>query len=221
MFWNKKNVVTRFLPIYDIVVNDFNCRYVWKCEKNHIFNLYKQNISKNHLEIGPGTGYFLKNYSFSNLSLMDVNEDTLSFSKNQLKPQSKKIQNFHHDIFKQKIYVKDIDSVGVNYVLHCVDGKLEDKLDTLVKNLITDRDVIIFGASVVSENIGKNKIAEAELYFLNQMNIFHNQYDCASNAIRYFERNKTKHKYNVIGNVFLFSFLKKKHFINEQANYFL
>ena len=198
--------------MYDIIVNDVNCRYVWKCEKNHIFNLYKQNISKNHLEIGPGTGYFLKNYSFSNLTLMDVNEDTLSFSKNQLKAQSKKIQNFHHDIFKQKKYVKDIDSVGVNYVLHCVDGKLEDKLDRLAKNLITDRDVIIFGASIIQKEQEKNKITEAELYFLNQMNIFHNQYDYASNAIRYFEKNKIKYNYNVIGNVFLFSFFKKKTF---------
>ena len=47
------------------------------------------------------------------------------------------------------------------------------------------------------------------------MNIFHNQYDYASNAIRYFEKNKIKHKYNVIGNVLLFSFLKK---ILEKTN---
>ena len=60
MFWRNRNIVTKSLKFYDFMVNDINCRYAWRCHKDNIFENYKLNIRNNHLEIGPGTGYFLK-----------------------------------------------------------------------------------------------------------------------------------------------------------------
>lgn len=206
MFWNKKNIVTRFLPIYDIVVNDFNCKYVWKCKKEHIYELYKKNMKKKHLEIGPGTGFFLKKYSFSHLYLLDVNPDTLEYSKNQLNNKCDKIYSCKWNIFENKLVIKNIDTVGLTYVLHCVDGSLDSKLQLLYDNLITDKPITIFGATVLN---GRNCVDKSQLYILNRFQIFNNHQDHLENAIHFFEKNKLEYQYKIIGNVLLFSFEKK------------
>ena len=64
---------------------------------------------------------------------MDINNDTLKFSMNNLKSEYK-VKTINHNIFKRKLMIEDLESVGLNYVLHCVPGKLEDKIDSLLKN---------------------------------------------------------------------------------------
>lgn len=208
MFWNRKNIVTKILPFYDKIVNDINCKYIWKCNKENIFKLYKKNIKKNHLEIGPGTGYFLKKYTFSNLYLMDINKDILLFSKKELEKNNKNIKIYHHNIFQKKLYLNNIDSIGINYVLHCIDGNLENKIELLHKNLRTKKDVVIFGATVINIDKYQNSLAKIELDFLNYFGIFHNKEDNFENVIKYFEENKIEFYFEIIGNVFLFSFIK-------------
>ena len=82
--------------------------------------MYQKNIEKNHLEIGPGTGYFLKPYNFDNLSLIDVNKDN-NKSHFNLKDNCNNINLYQHNIFTKnnKIDNLDINSVGLTYVLHC------------------------------------------------------------------------------------------------------
>ena len=84
-FWKNRKFNKIILNNYDYIVNNINCKYAWKCDQKHIKNLYRENISKNHLEIGPGTGYFLKNFQFDNLIIMDINKDILRNSSDNLK----------------------------------------------------------------------------------------------------------------------------------------
>jgi len=51
-FWRNKNFVSRFINVYDYLVNDINCKYVWRCHQKNIFNQYNKYLGKNHLEIG-------------------------------------------------------------------------------------------------------------------------------------------------------------------------
>ena len=60
-----KKISKIILNNYDYLVNNINCKYVWKCDQQNI-KLYQENITKNHLEI-VGTGYFLKDFQFDNL----------------------------------------------------------------------------------------------------------------------------------------------------------
>lgn len=198
MFWSRKNIVTKILPVYDKLVNDINCKYIWKCHKENIFKLYKKNIKKNHLEID----------TFSNLHLMDINKDILLFSKKELEKNNKNIKIYHHNIFQKKFYLNNIDSIGCNYVLHCIDGNLENKIELLHKNLITKKDVVIFGATVINIDKYQNSLAKIELDFLNYFGIFHNKEDNFENVIKYFYKNNIEFNYKIIGNVFLFSFIK-------------
>lgn len=206
MFWRNKNIVTKSLKFYDYLVNDINCTYAWRCHKSNIFENYKNNIKTNHLEIGPGTGYFLKkNYNINKLYLMDINEDTLNFSKNNLSF-NYEVKTINHNIFEDKLEIKDLDSVGLNYVLHCVPGKLEDNIDNLLNNLESNNKINFFGATVVSDKNLQNTLSSVELFFLNKYNIFNNQLDTSKNLIDYLKYNKIKFQEKIVGNVLIFSF---------------
>ena len=108
-FWAKNNFVSKNLKYYDHIVNKINCLHVWKCSENYIINHYRNNISSYHLEIGSGTGYFLKkenlkkNFSIQQLTLMDINKNILNYSKQNLKNDyDKDIITLQHDIFFKK-----------------------------------------------------------------------------------------------------------------------
>jgi len=207
-FWKNKNFVTKSLNVYDFLVNDINCNYVWRCNKKNIIKNYQENIGENHLEIGPGTGYFLKdNYNIKNLFLVDINKDTLEYSQKNLKNYYKNIIKIEHNIFTTELKLNDIDSVGLNYVIHCVPGRIENNIDNLINNINNNKPIKFFGSSVVSDINLQTKISECELLFLNKFKIFNNKEDISFNLINYLEINKIKYDYKIIGNVLVFSFL--------------
>jgi phospholipid N-methyltransferase len=207
MFWKNKNFVTYSLKFYDFAVNDINCNYVWRCNKKYIIQNYKKNIGKNHLEIGPGTGYFLNNnYPINNLYLMDINNETLNFTKENLQNKYNNISKINHNIFEDKFKLNNLDSVGLNYVLHCVPGKLEIKIDKLINNLSSNQEIKYFGATVVNNKYLQTNLSRVELYYLNKYKIFNNKNDNFYNLISYFKINKIDYEYKIIGNVLIFSF---------------
>ncbi len=63
-FWKNRSINNFLLKNYDYFVNNINCKYVWKCNEKYIHKMYKKNITKNHIEIGPGTGYFFTHWKF-------------------------------------------------------------------------------------------------------------------------------------------------------------
>lgn len=201
LFWKNINTPTRILKHYDKIVNKLNCNYVWKCNEKNIKDLYKNNISKNHLEIGPGTGYFLKPHLFDTLNLIDINKIYLYESKKNLLSNADNIFCHNDDIFDTnfKTQLPKINSVGLSYVLHCVDGKLDILFDNLINN-VSQNNVIFFGSTVLP--IESNIIVKTELLFLNHFNIFNN-YDHNLNDL-FKLKNKYDCEFKIIGNVLLF-----------------
>ena len=170
-FWKYNNIVSKNIQRYDKFVNKVNCEKVWKCPQKHIINNYRRNINENHLEIGPGTGYFLSkenlDVNLNKLTLIDVNSEILDYSRNKLQSQYSDINILCHDLFTCEIPDSVVfNSVGINYVLHCVPGNLQTKLDKLISNL-GDNKYNLFGASVICDPLHMNPIAEYELMFLN------------------------------------------------------
>ena len=211
-FWNKTNLISKHMEYYDGVVNEFNCLHVWKCSRQYIINHYRSHISNYHLEIGPGSGYFLKrdilrkNPSINKLTLIDVNDDILDYSKQNLKDEySNDITTLNTDIFSHTI-PSDIQfkSVGINYVLHCIPGSLHENIDTLLTNL-NSTNYNIFGATVISDPIHMNPIAEYELMVLNSLGIFNNKNDTYEEFQEYLINQKIKHNITKRGYVALFT----------------
>ena len=49
-----------FLKIYDPVILGFFTRVVWRCPTSVLVDRYRRHIRPRHLDVGPGTGYFLE-----------------------------------------------------------------------------------------------------------------------------------------------------------------
>jgi hypothetical protein len=47
------------LSIYDVLVHGLSNRLAWRCPTRRLLDLYRANLSANHLEVGVGTGFFL------------------------------------------------------------------------------------------------------------------------------------------------------------------
>ena len=212
-FWKKTKFNQLIMKNYDFFVNNINCKYVWKCDQNNIINMYKKNISPNHIEIGPGTGHFLKNHKFNNLTLIDVNKDILLECRENLKNNCKNINIINTNIFEKnnKIAINNYDSVGMNYVLHCVPNNLSTSIDNLVDN-IPKKDYKIFGSTVIPNST--YTLANLEIFLLNKMKIFNNEKH-TFNDIESYIKKYFNHKIKRIGHSYLFEFETEDNSINE------
>jgi hypothetical protein len=91
---------------------------------------YNRHVSANHLDVGVGTGYFLDHCRFPShtprIALMDLNRNSLDFASRRIaryKPETY-IRNVLEPI---AIDALRFDSIGVNYLLHCLPGTMESK----------------------------------------------------------------------------------------------
>ena len=48
------------LRLYDPLVLGPIARYVWRCPSPRLLEHYRQHIREPHLDVGPGTGYFVE-----------------------------------------------------------------------------------------------------------------------------------------------------------------
>ncbi len=73
------------LPLYDLIVTKLSNQFAWRCSRKILINFFKDNTSKNHLDIGVGTGYFLQKLHLTpdnrRIGLLDLNEDCLDYTK--------------------------------------------------------------------------------------------------------------------------------------------
>ena len=68
------------LSIYDVLVHGLSNRFAWRCPTRLLLELYRDNLSANHLEAGVGTGFFLDQAGaarFDRLALIDINRHCL------------------------------------------------------------------------------------------------------------------------------------------------
>lgn len=211
-FWRRNNIVSKNLDYYDFFVNKINCKYVWQCNEKNIYQLYTNNIQKHHIEIGPGTGYYLKPFiqNLKTLQLIDINNNILRYANMRLSHPNLKKKITNLNLFKKNNTLQvnnKITSIGVNCVLHCVPGPIETNIDNLINNIqkqSKNSKIIIFGSSVINDS-EKNILQDFELGLLNYFRIFDNKQDNKERLITYFEKKQLKYKINKIGSIILFS----------------
>lgn len=169
------------LNIYDFVVVEFSNAYIWKCRKSLQLDMYSKYISKNHLDIGVGSGYFLDNCKPTvenpSITLMDLNYNSLQYTKNRISRYKPEIVQY--DVLKPFPNLNNsFDSIGINYLLHCLPGNLSNKaiLFDHCKTVMND-NAIIFGATILSLGIEKNWAAKRLMKIYNKKGIFSNTED--------------------------------------------
>ena len=197
------------LGVYDSIVLGLSNRFLWRCPTQRLVEHYNKHVAANHLEVGVGTGYFLDHCRFSSptvrLALMDLNQDTLGFS-------SQRIARYKPEMYRRnvldpiQIEAPKFDSVGINYLLHCVPGTIETKSVAFdhLKSLMNP-NAVIFGATLLQGGVPRNWFAKRLMNLYNKKGIFSNQADHLDGLTKELKRRFKDVSVEVVGCAALFS----------------
>jgi SAM-dependent methyltransferase len=147
---------SRFLRIYDPFVVRFSGRFVYRCPSGHIRRLYARHAGDRHLDLGPGSGYFLDRCRWSSewpaLTLVDLNPDVLRYAAHRLRRFAPR--TLQADVLEPLPLERGgFDSIGMNYLLHCVPGTMSRKAEMFpgLARLLAPGGVL-FGSTAVTDS---------------------------------------------------------------------
>jgi len=164
--------------MYDTGLYKFVTGSFWRCPTAVLLDNYADNISSNHLEVGVGSGYFLRRTLCADfldrLMLSDLNRRCLAKS-------AAKLAAFAPATLKHNVQAplpmsaRGFKSVGMNYVLHCIPGRFS-RNQAIFRNVhaALEEGGVFFGATLIP---GKARDGFASWLFmrvLNGLGIFNN-----------------------------------------------
>ena len=169
------------LSVYDVFALGISSRLAWKCPKKRALAHYNQHVSNNHLDVGPGTGYFLDHCHFSSnkprIALFDLNPNCLEVA-------SRRIARYEPEVYRGNVLDAIeidgplFDSAGLSYVLHCLPGTIRTKsvvfehLDALL-----NPGGIVFGSTALYSEVPKNWLSRRLMDAYNKEKILSNAED--------------------------------------------
>lgn len=169
------------LTIYDVYVLRFSMNWVWRCPRRHIVDLYRRNVGDHHLDVGVGTGYFLKKARVakksSRVHLLDMNPVPLARASRRIA--STEVHTHQASALEPfPIPEQSVDSVAMSLLLHCVPGDFTQKgvaFDQVVRVLRPGGR--FFGATVLAKGVPVTARAERLMGAYQARGMFHNADD--------------------------------------------
>ncbi len=170
-----------FLRVYDPLVLHFANRVIWRCPQPEILRLYDEHVGARHLDVGPGTGWFLKHATFPvglpRITLLDANPHVLETAAHALAWYAPAT---HQANLLEPIELPagHFDSIGLTHVLHCLPGTMADKavvLDHLAPLLAPGGR--LFGTTILRTGVRQTPFSLALMKFLNARGVFGNAHD--------------------------------------------
>ena len=199
----------RALAVYDGAILGFFSRVAWRCPSGRILQHYNQHVSTNHLDVGVGTGYFLDRCRFESSSprvaLMDPNTNCLDVS-------SRRIDRYNPEVYEANVLepipfdIAKFDSVGLNYVLHCIPGDIATKA-VVFENLkaLMNPGGVVFGATLLHDGVRRNWLARQVMDRNNKHGIFANVNDSLDGLRLALSQHFTPSAVEVVGCVGIFT----------------
>jgi SAM-dependent methyltransferase len=164
------------LRLYDPLVLGPISRFVWRFRMEEHARFYPEHIRPNHLDIGPGTGYFLEHAGLpdgSKVTILDPNANVLRYVKRRLRRLD--VTAVEADVLKPLPMSGPFDSVGLSMVLHCLPGPMERKA-LAIENIarVMAPGGVLFGASVLGTSASHTRLGRAFLWAFNRRGAFSN-----------------------------------------------
>jgi SAM-dependent methyltransferase len=175
-------VYNRFvLAQYDVVVLGVSSRLIWRCPKAQMLANYDRHVGARHLELGVGTAYFPDKCRFPvplpQVTLVDLNPGTLRVGAARIARYAPQV--LQADVL-QPLPVAEggFDSVGLNFLLHCVPGDWSRKGAVFANAAAAVRPGgVVFGSTILASGVPTTAPARALMRFYNSKGIFHNAQD--------------------------------------------
>jgi len=203
----------KVLSVYDLWVLGISNSFIWKCPTKTLRQEFKLHATRNHLDVGVGTGYYLdKCLSSENrrVALLDLNQNSLDSAAarvSRFQP-----EKYHANVLEQlNLECEAFDSISINFLFHCMPGSLEEK-SVLFENLMPylNNDGVLFGSTILSEGATRSFAAKKLMSIYHKKGIFGNQNDSLSDLERGLNRYFKHVNIKTIGCVAVFSAKGKK-----------
>ena len=167
------------LRLYDPIILGPIARYVWRCPASRLTKEYQRHVGSRHLDVGPGTGYFLERSGFapgSEITLLDPNTNVLRFASERLSHFD--VTAVEADVCKPLPVEGPFDSAALSFVIHCLPGPFARKA-AAVANVaaVLSPDGVLFGSSIVGTSGSHNRVARTLLRDYNRRCVFDNLED--------------------------------------------
>lgn len=207
---NRPIYTKNVLLSYDLLVLKLSNPYIWRCPTQIIGQWFTERVSINHLDVGVGTGYYLKNHlpsTTKRLALVDTSPESLIKASQAVEHLPLTPELYRQSVLEPLSLPDDkFDSVSLNYLLHCLPGTMAEKSCALVhlKEVMHD-GAIIFGSTILGKGIAKGRLAKKLMAHYNKKNIFHNDHDDFASLQSGLEQHFTDVKIRLCGCVALFS----------------
>lgn len=197
------------LPFYDFLIMKVLSPYVWRCPTHHYVDLYRNFMSRNHADIGVGTGYVLDRCEFkpgeARIALFDLQQNCLDYT-------AKRLARFHPEVYQCdamepiRVAAKRFDSIALGGVLHCVPGNMEKKgaVFDAIKPLMHS-GANMFGYTILNHGIQKSLVSRITYFILQRLRVINGLDDSASQLSLELKKRFKFTKVKVIGCVALFA----------------
>ena len=195
------------LAIYDPFVLGFMTRAVWKSPMSDVVERYRTHMGRRHLDVGPGTGYFIEKASpppGTAITLVDANPKVLAHSSRRLTAMSP--TTVEADVMNPLPIDDRFDSAALNFVLHCVPGPQSHKA-VAVRNVaaVLEPHGVLFGGTVLGLTERHTRPARAVLRAFNRQGAFDNRGDTAEGLRAILEESFEDVTIDVVGSTALFT----------------
>ena len=164
------------LNLYDPLVLGPIARYVWHCPTPRLVERYRAHIRDNHLDVGPGTGYFLEQSGLpagSRVTILDPNTNVLRHVSGRLR--SLDVTAVEADVLKPLPVDGPFDSAALHLVIHCLPKPLARKADAVANvAAVLAPTGVLFGASVLGTSGNHTRVARGVLRLFNRQGGFDN-----------------------------------------------
>lgn len=196
----------RLLAVYDWFVLGFMAQAVWRAPTAEVVERYRRLMGRRHLDVGPGTGYFLAKAGRPEveLTLLDPNPDVLAHASRRLTPRP--VLVVEADVLKPLPIEGPFDSVALNYVLHCLPGPQVTKAVAIRHTAaVLAPQGVLFGGTVLGSSARHTLQARAVLWAFNRRGAFGNLDDTEDGWRRILEDSFRQVEIEVVGSIAYFA----------------
>jgi ubiquinone/menaquinone biosynthesis C-methylase UbiE len=206
--WAGQSDYTRpMLRAYDRVVLGFVSWFVWHCSTSKLVERYRQHIRDPHLDVGPGTGYFLEQSGLpdgSRVTILDPNRNVLEHTSRRLKHLD--VTAVEADVLKPLPVDGPFDSAALHLVIHCLPGPLSRKAQAVANVAAVLAPMgVLFGASVLGTSGPHSWLARRVLGAFNRRGAFDNLDDTEEGLREILAASFERVEPKVIGSIAVFS----------------
>ena len=194
------------LSFYDPFVLQFSAGWIWRCPLPRLLENYRWHIRPNHLDVGPGTGYFLEHAELaagSEVTILDPNLNVLKHVAERLG--GLEVTAVEADVLKPLPVKGPFASVGMNLVLHCLPGPMVRK-SAAIRNLarVLDPNGMFFGSTVLGDTGTHSWVARRMLDLYNGRGSFDNRGDSAEGVREILDASFEHVELDIAGSVAIF-----------------